>query len=327
MITSPYYQQQIDAALQTPVRRRGEYTQQFALFSANLYQCLPGIPTQNHELLFAHACAHQALAIAEQGCPQQALRLAAENPFPKLLNAPGIIATFHLGSYRLIGRWLALHDIPFTLVLSADVYQQQGPIYSRIIQDSASTDFRFGLLDAEHPLALMHMKRALDEGHHLVVYLDGNTGAGGSKTIGRHGCIVPFLHGNLYVRTGVATLAAMMRCPIYPILNWRDVAGNSHFRDAEAIWITGDRTTRGNDVQNVLEQLYAWLAVVVKTFPAQWEGWFYAHHMLVHHANLLSDGRGLDGPDWITFGHREHVYQLNRRSYRCVQVKPANILL
>ena len=314
------YQYVIDTALRTPTLHDGVYTHQFALFSANLYQCLPDIPDTAHEQLFSRTCAHQALAMAEQGCPEQTVGLAAEPIPPSLTNTPGIIATYHLGSYRLIGRWLAAHHIPFTLVLATKVYRQQGATYQRIIRENAGKDFHFGLLDAEHPLALLHMKRALDAGHHLVVYLDGNTGAGGKKTLGRHGCEVPFLHSRLRVRTGVAHLASMMQCPIYPIVNWRNNNTNSHFYSATPIVVPPDSATRDQAAQNTMAQLYALLAEMVSRYPDQWEVWFYLHHMLALPETEQPHEIAMEGPHWLTFCHGERSYRLNRQTFQCVKM-------
>lgn len=311
------HQPVIDRAWQTPVQIDGVYTHDFARFSANLYHCLPALPLERHEALFSEACAHQALAVAEQACAEQTNRLLAQPVFPELVRTPGIIATYHFGSYRLIGKWLAMHRIPFALVLASSVYRMQGPVFQEIIRKSAGEDTRFTLIDAENRLSLIHMKRALDSGHHLLVYLDGNTGAGS----GKHACEVPFLEGRLRVRAGTAYLAAMTRSPIYPIANRRNDSYQNRFEMASPIHVAAKRSMRDLAITDTMVELYGWLAGMVRDSPAQWEAWFYLHHGLVLRGADLSDDGG-HCTSWITFRHSQngYVYRLNRRTFLCTPI-------
>lgn len=315
-----HHQHLIDAALRTPTRHGGLYTRQFVLFSANLYHCLPDVPDARHEMLFSRACAHQALAVAEQRCPVQGQLLTSAPMLPALARTPGIIATCHLGSYRLVGRWLAAHRIPFALVLASAVLGQQGAAYQRIIRETAGDGFRFQLLDAEHRLALLHMRRAIDAGHHLVVYLDGNTGTGGEKAWERHGCEVPFLHGRLRVRTGVAHLASMVQCPIYPVANWRDSDWRNHFCVAPPMSVPAGRAARGHAVEDTMRALYALLGGMARRYPEQWEAWFYLHGALVLPKQERERGISSHASPWVEFAHREHRYRMNRHTLQCTRL-------
>lgn len=202
-------------------------------------------------------------------------------------------------------------------MLASGVLREQGAIYQRIIRECAGYNARFILLDAEHRLALLHMRRAIDAGYHIVIYLDGNTGAGGQDALARHGHEVPFLSSRLRVRTGAAYLASMIQCPIYPVANWRDDTYQNRFCTTTPIAVPSGRAGRNQAVGETMETLYAWLAELARRHPAQWEGWFYLQDALVLPCSAEQYREADQSSPWMTFVYNKKMYRLNRRTFQC----------
>lgn len=290
----------------------GVYTKPFALFSANLYQCLPKIPVTLHETLYQKACAHQALAVAEQRCPHQLERLKAMNIPSHMYNQPGIVVTYHTGSYRLIGKWLAMHGFPVTLVIASGVLEQQGDTYRRLVAEAVPGS-RFDLLDAERADALLRMRAALREGRYLLVYVDGNTGTAPLHNT----AVIPFLDSELRVRTGVAHLARLMSCPIYPAINRRMPGGDTVFQCPAPLWVpqSANKDTNRDAACSATAALYSLLAATVVKMPEQWESWFYLHEHLTLPETSTDKPADEADPAWITFRQYGRDYRLHRRFF------------
>lgn len=306
---NPSLEELVTNARNTPFANARGYTLEFARFSTALYRCRTDIPLAQHGHVFQDACAYQSLAVAEDSCPWWQGRLTALALPQELLAKAGIIATFHTGSYRLLPRWLHMHGLPFSLVVSKTVNVVQGGRFRALAGNPHS--HVFDIIDAEHPSALLSMRRALRAGRYLLVYIDGNTGA--LPLSAKHAAHIPFFDARIRVRTGLAHLAYLANVPIYPILQQRTHHGCRPFNLYETIRAPHP-SKRDEFALNTTKQLYRLLERGIQSDPAQWENWFHLrpaeqkHEALSHPAD----------PAWITAWSGKKVYRIDRKTGACI---------
>src|SRR5690606_8694115 len=130
---------------------------------------------------FKQVCLHQHLSWRDldDSRYERPLVTGIEESFmDRLKNSPGIVCTYHSGSYRLINKVLAEADVPFALVVNKTVLRQESDSFQKQF-DRVTPGFpeSLHLIDAEEPTALLKMIRTLKSGKNLVVYVDGNTGS------------------------------------------------------------------------------------------------------------------------------------------------------
>lgn len=278
------------AALEEAVNNMDLYNRQdlltrFALFSANLQCFMPQMALDEHDGWFRYFCLQQHLAHLDQNHPQalkalniQGLDALWEGP---LAPGPGIICTYHTGSYRLINKLLMQKEIPFALLVAGDVLRDEERLYRQIFQElcpQAPLE-NFRLIDAQSPGALLQMLRVLSRGVKLLVYVDGNSGIGETATA-RNGCEVNFFDRKLCVRKGVGVLSYMADFPLFPVLCKRVDKTTIAFDMHKAI-LPDKNLSRAVFVQQTMELLYGYLQQALQKNPADWEGWCYAHHYLI----------------------------------------------
>src|SRR5690606_2486951 len=121
----------------------------------------------------------------------------------RLRRAPGIICTYHTGSYRLICRLLAAAEMSAALLLATDVLKVQGLDFLEIYRQAAGAHAgaELMLIDAERPTSLMAMARAAKRGLPILAYIDGNAGAGAASR-SHNLAEISFLAGRMPVRQG-----------------------------------------------------------------------------------------------------------------------------
>lgn len=303
----------VQDAWNTPVATELGYTLEFARFSTVLHQCFPSLALGRHEAIYQAACAYQALAMAEQTCPWRAQTLRT-TPLPRLLlRRPGIIATFHTGSYRLLPRWLQAQALPFALVVSGDVLEQQGARYRE--QAGQPPEGQFDIINAEQPDALFRMRRAMARGQYLLVYADGYTGSGHAHRVVRNGMGVPFGQATIHVRTGIGVVAYLADCPVYTVSHLHRTDGGLGFRVDEA-WKPDRALRRDEAARATTARLYGILEELVGQEPAQWENWFGLHRQLVL-PPLAAQSTPADRAAWIRFGWQGRPYRLDRTTGEC----------
>lgn len=289
----------------------------FTFFSANLHKLLPHIPLADHPTYFKQAAHYQRMARDRQHDGSMLKRLAAQGLPPGMLHEPGVVATFHLGAFKLLPRWLITCGLPLTLLVSADIAAREYDRYQAMAKQ-AGASAPLEILRADDPVVMRKMIRAVQRGNWVVAFLDGIEGIGRSRS-GRTNLTVDFLGQRLHVKSGMAELARLARCPMYPlVLPFDERAGEvsivSHLPAVHCA--THERHAA---VQQTMQDLYAWLAGWVYRCPAQWERWFYIHHDLAHdslpdHGALLLQFLPL-----MTGNHR---FLLHRDTYGAYPASP-----
>src|SRR5690349_8607120 len=117
------------AADRINIWEKDELLVKFNFVSAGLTNFLPELDHNKHEAIFKDILLHQRLSVLEQEFFGALDYASYENLTPdvwKALQSPAVICTFHTGSYRLINQFLAKNNIPYSLVISKDVLEQQG---------------------------------------------------------------------------------------------------------------------------------------------------------------------------------------------------------
>ena len=251
----------------------------FAFFSASLGHYMPDIPYQQHLSLFRKTLLNQQLSFLDEEYHTTLTVQGEAIPTQLGLSGrPAILATFHSGSYRLINYLLARQEIPFALLMSGDVLEQQGDAIRHTyaqIQEQSGTPIT--LINASVPSSGIQILRALNEGKSLLAYPDGNTGSPG-RTDGQLAGI-PFMSGSMYVRKGLAWLAQKAGVPLHVVISTRN-NDNSIKLQCTRSFMPGPAMETPGFVEVATQHMYDDLAVTIAAEPWQWENWLHIHHYI-----------------------------------------------
>lgn len=289
---------------------------QFNIVSASLSNFLPETEVQLHHKIYKKILLHQQLSILEQNCSFILDYVTCENIDSNMLQTlkknPSLICTFHTGSYRMINHFLIHNNIRFSLVIAGKVKNQQGGLFkflhTQLVEDGV--DHELTLIDAESSSAGLQMLRELRQGKSLLVYIDGNVGAGISNTQNNNVPVVNFFQQQIFVRAGVAFLSHASGHPIIVAASYRKSFADIRLRFFDAIY-PDLRRSRTDFGAQVMQKIYDHLAYIVARCPEQWEGWLYLHksvHIIHHHKkkaasnSLKSTQKGLISFNCAEFG-------------------------
>jgi len=164
--------------------KRDDLVRQFNLVSAGLTNYIPTINHKEHEKIYKKILMHQHLSSLEQSFFSVLDFVSYENLSDETLNLlkekPVIISTFHTGSYRIINHFLVKNQIPYSLVIARDVLKTQGEEIKRLFSEyyDGYVNNELTLIDAESSSSGIQMIREVKKGKSLLLYVDGNVGAG-----------------------------------------------------------------------------------------------------------------------------------------------------
>ena len=301
-----------------------EKLRSFTFFSANVLHFMPDSNAIEHEHAFKQLCLHQHLSHRDEhhrNLDEQVSIRGLDNSFFKRIRlTPGIICTYHLGSYRLINRLLAAAQVPFSLVVNTRVFQEEANCFQDGFE-KVSGSAGFNIIDAEKPNAFISMAKAIKKGHNLVIYVDGNTGSN-SKT--SNNVTVDFMAGQLSVRKGVAVLANLLKCPIYPVSCTRSSLDAIDYEIHEPI--SPPRVEeRLYFVEETMQKLYGNLERLLQKDPFQWECWLYLHQYMV---SIKQSPRMIsatveeltDSRLWGVFKEGETCFALDKRRFLSFEI-------
>lgn len=292
----------------------------YTFFKANVKHFMPNKAKDQLEQAFKEVCLHQHLSWKDLHNEQQEEQPAISvepSFFESIIARPGVICTYHLGSYRMINKLLSKAEIPFSLLVNANVFEEESK------QNAGGGFVRdFDLIDAEQPTALLKMMRALKNGKNLLVYIDGNTGVNSGK---ENHVAVDFMAGRLWVRKGIAVLAQLMQCPIYPIFCLRTSSHSLTYSTAEVIVPPTDKRPNPLFVQRTMQKLYTQLEKTLHTHPFQWECWLYLHQFMVLPKPVKTrkqvELKELLNPDeWASFSIDGHYFALDMDSFSSFEI-------
>lgn len=272
--------QVVDAWRQRDIFADAEVHRNFSFCCANLKHFRPDIPTLRMPSIFRGIATRQTLAALDIQCGalHESVTLTGwdEEWVEEIRRVPGIICTYHTGSYRLVCRLMASAGMSVALLLATAILQTQGKefldIYRRAAKDHPGASLT--LIDAERPASLAAMARAVRQGIPILVYIDGNTGAGAAARSANL-VDIPFGSARLRVRQGVARFARRMNVPIYPVHSSRPEWRHIHFECKKPL--LPDVKPVNTDDLTCTARLYAPLNGLLETAPQEWEGWLYLH--------------------------------------------------
>lgn len=283
----------------------------FTFFSANLSKLLPAVSLSDHPAYFIDAGRYHKMAHDRQNDEYALKGLQGVVPLNGILREPGVIATFHIGAYKLLPLWLISCGIPLTLLVSADIAAKERETYQAVsLPFSAEEQPPLEILEAEDPMVIRKMIRSISRGNWVLIFLDGNEGTATKKSAGHTDLLIDFLAHKLCVKTGVAELAFLAGCPIYPMVLVFDGQRNPKLMSLPPMGFS--QGPRRDGVRKIIVALYAWLGWMIQQFPGQWEGWFYIHHDLQHrdvtdHRTLLQQ--------FLPFSVGNNRFVLHRETY------------
>lgn len=297
----------------------------YAMFTANVWNFMPEIPPSEYPRLHREVLDHQQAAVRdylEESADSLDQVLGWDDEHIRRLRAePGIICTYHTGSYRLINKMLVRSGIPFSLLVSEKVYKEECASLSLAYQRLASQPDTggFNLLNAEDPYVVRHMLAALEQGRNVLVYLDGNTGSG--EMFAPNRINIPFLNGLVVSRMGIAAVAYLADKPIYPIGCVRSANGITSHNHHLPIYKDRDENKQGF-IERTMVNLYSILENQVRYQPGDWECWLYMHYWVVPQwltPDRFSDAHQRYGDEsrWQEVYHNGAKYRLDREMYQC----------
>ncbi|NCT73959.1 MAG: hypothetical protein GXC78_05470 [Chitinophagaceae bacterium] len=291
---------------------------QYTMVSANLTNYLPDVDPHEHMEVFIQLLRHKKLSKLEQANEVALKYLKIEGADTIFENFKGgaIITTFHTGSYRIINLFLAKKKIPFTLVIGNSIIGQEGSEYistfRNLGKNNSSSHFR--IIDAENVLSGLRMLRELKEGRILLLYLDGNSGAGIETASNENRCIIDFLGQQLYVRKGIGHLAYTANVPILPIIGYRPSWDEIRLKIDDPI-VPNKAISRENFSVAVTQYLYSQASSIIREYPEQWEAWLNLHKV-VKIFKRSSFSTTITSGNIVTFNLRHFgLFQIGDRSF------------
>lgn len=308
------------------IQREDDQTiRQSVVVSASLLNYLPEIHWNKHEGVFKKVLLSQRLSYFDQSQKQllnQAQLVGLTYDDLMLLKSnPGIICTFHFGSYRLINLLLTTRGIPFSLVVSRTVINMQGASISDLYNHykSEQSESNIQIIDAEAPASALQMLRTLKSGKSLVVYIDGNTGAG-DATFDSANCLeIPFLDKTIKARKGVATLSYLTKVPIIPLVSIRAAIQKNVLKFGSKIFPSFE-SNKDEFVQSATARLFSFVETHIRKDPGQWESWLYLH-------KFASYSTGISHVPTKKTGNYTGTVKFNARAFGLFRLNKKHILL
>ena len=171
------------------------------------------------------------------------------------------------------------------------------------------------------------MLRELKAGRSLLLYMDGNTGAGNSTARNENCCLVDFLRHQLYARKGNGYLAHAANVPIIPVINYRPAWDDIRLRFFDKIMPDAGKD-RNNFAIRATQQLYDIAAPYIQQYPEQWEAWLYLHKVVsISNRQVLVDGTfdserfRFNLRDFGVFGISNNSFLFNKTNYTSYKIE------
>lgn len=179
----------------------------------------------------------------------------------------GLVLSLHLGPYSLIpGLYLDCGLSPVVL-LDREAHDRIRPE-----ADRRRRELRLPgeptWLTTDRPAFAGRLLRALRAGRPVLVYLDGNSGAGGMEATRERGMPYRLPGRSIRVRTGLGRLVLRCGAPVRTLtVRWREGGGLDWEAGTPRPW------PAGADPEAVTRSLYDWLFAEVRRSPGQWSSW------------------------------------------------------
>ncbi|RKO72535.1 hypothetical protein D7322_07010 [Sphingobacterium puteale] len=243
----------------------------FVFFSANVQHLLDVRALATQQKLYHHVCSFAAL----QAQADMDTFLFRDKTFwlaPP--DRPAFILTFHFGHYRAVPIFLVRRGYRLCIPVSKDVRAQQEAYYSAHLGASFREQVLF--LEAEDPHLFFKLRRHMDQGYHVLCYLDGGTGASVTADANKL-TEIPFLNGSIRVRQGIVDMAWLLQKGIHTLIVEMPDEQNGlticTLDYCDTKWY-GDRKFF---VNYYIKSIYQDFEDALLQHPEGWEAWLYLH--------------------------------------------------
>lgn len=308
----------------------------FNFVSANLLNFLPDLKPDMHESVFNQMLMHQQLSMLEYQYPgvihEVTTEGSAEEAMELMKKQPCIICTFHMGSNRLLNHYLAYHQIPYAVVMANHIASGEGNDFSDLFADlyQQQSGEGFTLIEAQRPDAGLKMLRELKKGRSLLIYIDGNTGAGDDSFRNENRSCIDFLNGQIYARSGVGYMSHLANVPVLPVVCYRKNMDDLRLRFGQPVY-PDQLQPRKAYAAAATQTIYNFFTPLLGLYPEQWECWMYLHKTVDCNSLVMADSaphgqpaiEGLYQLNKSRFGFfniGEELYLFNKRSYTSYRV-------
>lgn len=202
-----------------------------------------------------------------------------------------LIVSFHVGPYRFIPLELAHAGYTVDTVVDQDGTNRESGLLDhfrkwikgvaldgsgRYAYWRAGLLERLGVINAEKADCAIRIAQALRSGHLVMIYLDGNTGAGAKRA--EHLQEVVFFGTSILVRAGVGEISKVTGAPVVLALTWRRPFRRHLCRFYPPI-LPGTDEGRSQYSRRVLSELISRFEARLAPSPGQWEEWHHVHRM------------------------------------------------
>ena len=181
--------------------------------------------------------------------------------------ASGLLVTLHMGPYQFLPEPFLARGIRPTVLLNPGAHVRLRDQADQL-RDLLNLVTDLDWLPIVEPNFVRRMITALRQQRPVIVFLDGNSGLGGSRQTRDTGLLYQLPGRRILVRTGLARLACRLSCPVHPVvLRWTGEGEISWHREPSRSWQPGD------DVEQVTRWLYDWGFGKIRHAPEQWGYW------------------------------------------------------
>ncbi|WP_294962070.1 hypothetical protein [uncultured Flavobacterium sp.] len=256
----------------------------YAIFSANIHKFLPEIEKSKYKKMFYDSIYSQHCAVIEQSSKEYLMSSKIINHSNvdiekgEVLNKT-IFATFHLGSYKTIISFLYNAGFKIALIIDDTVFKSQSDVFEEIVKNIivGKKTSELVILNVKERSSIVRLKKMIEDGYVMAVYLDGNTGINvESQDFSKSYMPISFLNQNLNVKYGVGKLAALLNATVVPLISYRGIDDANTIEIYKEILID-DFDDKEVFAKKAIEYCYSILEKKVRIYPTQWECWGYIH--------------------------------------------------
>ena len=179
----------------------------------------------------------------------------------------GLIPTMHMGPYALLPAIFLMSGITPAVVLDRAALDRIRPT-ADAQRRRLALDGNVEWIATDGDTFVTRMLRALRNGRPVLVYLDGNRGAGGMEATRDHGLPFGLPGRTIRLRTGLGRLIDRIGCPVHCVnVRWK--------RDGRLEWRAVDigPLEAETGAVEITRRLYDWLFGEVLETPEQWSFW------------------------------------------------------